>query len=269
MEIKKGMKFRCIKTVVMESGETAYVKGGIYMSHKDNRITDIQFDKEHIWKICNYGDFFVPFNNEGYDLKTIQVHCNTQDEFNKVLDWHKQQKNTSFSGLSPEIYRENWEVCKENTFITLDDGFQYGNVKRIFNKDDILLSYPVFVHDFIETEDWRKNTDTNTRSIISQNTSVKNDFIDGKLRWDLLPLDLIEELVKVYDYGAKKYYPESWKEIPDGYQRLKAAALRHLVAFEKGETNDPESGLSHLICASWNLLTCYYYANEGEKEIQL
>lgn len=35
--------------------------------------------------------------------------------------------------------------------------------------------------------------------------SIKNDFKDDKLRWDLLPLDLIEEVVKVYTAGAKKY----------------------------------------------------------------
>lgn len=35
--------------------------------------------------------------------------------------------------------------------------------------------------------------------------SFKNDYKDDKLRWDLLPLDLIEEVVKVYHFGAKKY----------------------------------------------------------------
>lgn len=264
MEIKKGMKFRCIKTVVMESGETCYIKDGIYISHNDGCITDIQFDKKHIWKDCKSEDFFVLFN-EGYSLETIRVHCNTQDEFDEVLNWHSKQKHVSAIGKLPLYFKENWEIYETYSYITLCDKFQYGDVSSL-KDNNIILSYSVFVHDFIETEDWRKNIDTNIRPIISQNTSVKNDFIDGKLRWDLLPLDLIEELVKVYDYGAKKYYPESWKEIPDGYQRLKGAALRHLVAFEKGETIDSESGLNHLVQASWNLLTCYYYANKEKEE---
>lgn len=265
MEIKKRMKFRCIETVVMDTGDIAYIKGGIYISHDDNNITDILLNKNHIWSKGVAEKYFVPFNEE-YSLETIEVHCNTQDEFNKVLDWHEQQKHLSASGDNPEKFKENWEIYKENTYITLDDDFQYGDVTYLRNEDEIFLSFPVFVHDFIETEDWRKNIDINIRPIESPNTSVKNDFIDGKLRWDLLPLDLIEELVKVYDYGAKKYYPESWKEIPDGYQRLKGAALRHLVAFEKGETIDSESGLNHLVQASWNLLTCYYYANKEKEE---
>lgn len=264
MEIKKGMKFRCIKTVVMKSGETCYIKDGIYISHNDGCITDIQFDKKHIWKDCKSEEFFVPFN-EGYSLETICVHCNTQDEFDEVLNWHLKQEHISATKRTPLYFRENWEEYKTDSYITLRDNFQFGNVSFLRGNETI-LSYPVFVHDFIETEDWRKNIDINIRPIESPNTSVKNDFIDGKLRWDLLPLDLIEELVKVYDYGAKKYYPESWKEIPDGYQRLKGAALRHLVAFEKGETIDSESGLNHLVQASWNLLTCYYYANKEKEE---
>lgn len=267
MEIKKGMKFRCIETVVMDTGYIAYIKGGIYISHDDNNITNILLNKKHIWSKGMAEKYFVPFNKE-YSLETIEVHCNTQDEFNKVLDWHEQQKHLSASGDNPEKFKENWEIYKENTYITLDDDFQYGDVTYLRNEDEIFLSFPVFVHDFIETEDWRKNIDINIGPIESPNISVKNDFIDGKLRWDLLPLDLIEELVKVYDYGAKKYYPESWKEIPNGYERLKAASLRHLAAFEKGEQNDPESGLPHLACCAWNMLTCLYYAKlkENEKE---
>ena len=35
--------------------------------------------------------------------------------------------------------------------------------------------------------------------------SVKNDFKDHKLRWDLLPLQEIEDIVEVYTAGAEKY----------------------------------------------------------------
>lgn len=37
--------------------------------------------------------------------------------------------------------------------------------------------------------------------------SVKNDRIDGKPMWELLPLTVLEEVVKVYTAGAKKYGP--------------------------------------------------------------
>lgn len=76
--------------------------------------------------------------------------------------------------------------------------------------------------------------------------SVKNDFKDKKLRWDLLPLNLIEDVVRVYTAGAEKYGANRWQNLPDGYNRYKAAMLRHLVEFEKGNEIDEETLNNHL-----------------------
>lgn len=40
--------------------------------------------------------------------------------------------------------------------------------------------------------------------------SIKNDRKDHKLRWDLLPLKLLEEVVRVYTAGAEKYGENRW-----------------------------------------------------------
>ena len=92
---------------------------------------------------------------------------------------------------------------------------------------------------------------------------IKNDRKDGKLRWELLPLPLLEEVVKVYSFGAEKYEANSWQNLPDGYNRYKAAMLRHLVAYEKGEVIDPESGLPHLAHMAWNALAVLYFSKKG------
>ena len=44
-----------------------------------------------------------------------------------------------------------------------------------------------------------------------ENEGKKNDFQDGKLRWDLLPLEEIEDIVKVYTSGANKYGENTWQ----------------------------------------------------------
>lgn len=93
--------------------------------------------------------------------------------------------------------------------------------------------------------------------------SRKNDRRDHKLRWELLPLPLLEYVVKVYTYGAEKYAPNSWQNLTDGYERYKAALFRHIVAYEKGETTDPESHLPHLAHAAWNAIALLYF---GMKE---
>lgn len=94
---------------------------------------------------------------------------------------------------------------------------------------------------------------------------IKNDFRDGKLRWDLLPLDVIEKIVEIYTFGAKKYKENSWQNLPDGYQRYKAALFRHITAYEKGEVYDSESGCMHLAHAAWNAIAMLYFGMKEEK----
>lgn len=93
----------------------------------------------------------------------------------------------------------------------------------------------------------------------------KNDRLDGKLRWELLPLDLIEDLVKVYDKGAQKYEPDSWKQVENGYIRYKGALLRHLVKAET-EDIDEETECYHLAQVAWNALTMLWYRKQELKK---
>ena len=62
-----------------------------------------------------------------------------------------------------------------------------------------------------------------------RNNGLKNDLAEDKLRWDLLPIEEIEELVDILTKGAKKYADNSWQELPNGVERYKAALMRHLV----------------------------------------
>lgn len=96
---------------------------------------------------------------------------------------------------------------------------------------------------------------------------IKNDFKDNKLRWDLLPLEELEDIVKVYTEGAKKYADNSWQLLTDGYARYKAALFRHLVLFEKGEEMDNETGCRHLAQVAWNAIAMLYHSKH-KKETQ-
>lgn len=57
----------------------------------------------------------------------------------------------------------------------------------------------------------------------------KNDYQDGKLRWDLLPLEEIEDIVKLYTAGSIKYGDNNWQNLENGYRRYKAAMLRLMM----------------------------------------
>lgn len=87
----------------------------------------------------------------------------------------------------------------------------------------------------------------------------------GKVRWDLLHWNIIEEDAKVMTYGAVKYDDHNWIRVllgKGGRARYFAAALRHILAWWGGEELDPESGLDHLAHARCCLMFLSY---KGEK----
>lgn len=98
--------------------------------------------------------------------------------------------------------------------------------------------------------------------------SVKNDYKDHKLRWDLLPLSEIEDIVAVYTAGADKYGPNRWQHLDDGYNRYKAALFRHLLEYEKGNEIDEETGCKHLAQCCWNAIAMLYLSKNknGDKK---
>jgi hypothetical protein len=84
----------------------------------------------------------------------------------------------------------------------------------------------------------------------------------GKARFDLLPWEAVEEVAKVYTFGAIKYDDNNWRK-GMRYGRVLAATMRHLVAFVKGENIDKETGLLHVAHAAFGCLTlCSYLLNK-------
>ncbi len=69
-------------------------------------------------------------------------------------------------------------------------------------------------------------------------------FNSGKLRWSLVDFDALDDMVKVLEFGAKKYDDNNWKKglkTPEIFESI----MRHLVAYMRGEDIDLESGLPH------------------------
>ena len=94
----------------------------------------------------------------------------------------------------------------------------------------------------------------NRESIKFDGQNESNDY-DMKLRWDLLPMNVIEEIVKIYSYGAKKYGDNRWQNLENYEDRYFAACMRHLIAWRNGKQVDPESTHFHLAHSIWNLIS--------------
>lgn len=86
---------------------------------------------------------------------------------------------------------------------------------------------------------------------VKKKAGLKYD--DGKIRYDLYPLEAYEGCAKVLTFGANKYTANGWKSVPDAENRYYAAMVRHINAQKvysdnggKGLALDSESGLPHL-----------------------
>lgn len=94
-------------------------------------------------------------------------------------------------------------------------------------------------------------------------TGRKDD--QEKNRLDLIEPEFIEGVGKVLTFGADKYEPNNWQKVEDAEDRYYAAALRHLIAWRKGEKTDPESGLSHLDHVACNIMFLQHFEREDEE----
>lgn len=93
---------------------------------------------------------------------------------------------------------------------------------------------------------------------------VKYD--NGKPKLSMVSYESIAGEAKAMTYGASKYTKNNYKNGMD-WSRLIDAAMRHLCAFNDGETFDPESGLNHLYHCKANLgMLIYYYERKLGKD---
>jgi hypothetical protein len=76
----------------------------------------------------------------------------------------------------------------------------------------------------------------------------------GKDPWHLVPWDAVGAVVKVLEFGARKYEARNWEK-GMAWSRPYAALMRHMTAWWEGEAKDPETGMSHL----WHAGCCIFF----------
>lgn len=100
---------------------------------------------------------------------------------------------------------------------------------------------------------------------MNETTNLKTAASANKPRWDLMPFDALDEVVRVMAYGAAKYKPRDW-EAGALFSLYFAACCRHMFAWWAGEDKDPESGLSHLAHAACCILMLLTYVKRGKTD---
>ena len=81
-------------------------------------------------------------------------------------------------------------------------------------------------------------------------------------RWDLLPVDALDEVAKVYGRGAAKYADRNWEK-GYAYGLSYGAMMRHASQFWGGEDFDEETGNYHLGAVAFHALALLAFRLRG------
>ena len=82
-----------------------------------------------------------------------------------------------------------------------------------------------------------------------------------EIAFDLLPVEALEEVARLYGRGAAKYSAHNWRK---GYEWSKsyAAMMRHATQFWRGEDHDPEMGTPHLASVCFHAMALLVFMKE-------
>lgn len=84
----------------------------------------------------------------------------------------------------------------------------------------------------------------------------------SKLRYSLLPVGTVNQVVQVLEFGSKKYADNNWQKVPNARTRYYDAAIRHVDAWWNGKKTDSETGLHHLAHAICCLMFLMWFDSE-------
>ncbi len=106
-----------------------------------------------------------------------------------------------------------------------------------------------------ELKDYIKSQDEKNQ----MGKKVAARFSKGKNRLDLLPPWPIDELAKVYTYGAQKYDDDNWRKGLAWKENVIGPLKRHLQKWLQGEKLDDESNCHHLAMVMWQCCALMEY----------
>lgn len=92
---------------------------------------------------------------------------------------------------------------------------------------------------------------------MGQKTAAR--FSTGKIRHDLIPPFVLDELAKVYTYGCQKYDPDNWRKGLKWREDVIGPLKRHLEKWIRGEQLDDESNCFHLSMVIWQCAALMIY----------
>lgn len=159
------------------------------------------------------------------------------------------------------------ESCKTCKYCLQDDDYlecgldnqpikQPEGICTAYEDNGLIPEFPEHVLEWMA-----KHPSKDAESQSSRGQGIKNDSNKPRLAemiQDFAPE--LEELCKVWEYGANKYSKSNWKLVAGGEERYLNALIRHLVAPQAtGNLCDSESGLLHAAHMVFNSLAYLHF----------
>jgi hypothetical protein len=105
---------------------------------------------------------------------------------------------------------------------------------------------------------------TTQEKIANSETGIREN--NGKLRWGLVDYKALEPMIRVLEFGARKYSDDNWKK---GlvHREVLESAQRHLAAMLSGENIDNESYQLHAGHVMCNLMFWVHFYQDEERNL--
>jgi hypothetical protein len=100
----------------------------------------------------------------------------------------------------------------------------------------------------------------------SHSTGAQKDTL-GKLRFDLIPPEVLIALAEVYTFGMMKYAARNWENGLLLEEHHGAAMMRHFTQWRMRKDYDPESALNHLKHALFHLAAMITQIERGRTDL--
>lgn len=104
---------------------------------------------------------------------------------------------------------------------------------------------------------------------------MKNDIKDNKPMMYLIDARFKEELAMLLTLGGFKYDFDNWKLAKkDEVIKYRDALERHMLARDKGECIDKDTGLPHTIAIAFNAMALHYFdlkfnSDNGDRKLHI
>lgn len=154
-------------------------------------------------------------------------------------------------GWEEDVYFTN--LIKDELKALLNDPADPKTIADLENEGLITHKYYEVIHESFQNMEPDENEGYSTEEIFTDDEDLifSNALMPGKRyneskkRWSLIDLNVMEGMVDVLEFGAKKYGVNNWRKglkTTEIYDSL----MRHLTEIMKGNDIDSESNLHHI-----------------------